>query len=76
MTAVVGQQNAKSAYLTGTAGVLVIAIAFVMMVLAAPSHAHPRPQGAATPPAQTLSRVTQAVFPGGPSIPSARAGRR
>ena len=76
MTAVVGQQNAKSAYLTGTAGVLVIAIAFVMMVLAAPSHAHPRPQGAATPSAQTLSEITQAVHPGGPSVPSARAGRR
>jgi hypothetical protein len=39
MTAVVSREHARGAYLTGAAGVLMIAIACVMMVVAAPGHA-------------------------------------
>jgi hypothetical protein len=39
MTAVVSREHARGAYLTGAAGILVIAIACVMMVAAAPGHA-------------------------------------
>jgi hypothetical protein len=65
MTAVVGREQAKAAYLTGTAGALVLVVAFVMMVLAAPSRSHAGPHGAATPKpsARTLSHVTQTLPP-------------
>lgn len=60
MTAIVRREHAKSTCLTGAAGVLVLAIACVMMVLAAPSHPHAQSRGAATPAAQTLAQLTQA----------------
>jgi hypothetical protein len=40
MTAVVSRERAKATCLTGAAGVLLLAVAFVMMVVAAPGHAH------------------------------------
>ena len=46
MTAVVSRERAKATCLTGAAGVLLLAIALVMMVMAAPGHA----QGSAKPP--------------------------
>jgi hypothetical protein len=39
MTAVVSREHARGAYLTGAAGIVMIAIACVMMVVAAPGHA-------------------------------------
>jgi hypothetical protein len=39
MTAVVSREHARGAYLTGAAGIAMIAIACVMMVVAAPGHA-------------------------------------
>jgi len=51
MTAVVSRERARATYLTGAAGVLMLAGAFVMMVVAAPGHAH----GPASPPAVQLT---------------------
>ena len=42
MTAVVSQERAARTGLTAAAGVLMLAIAFVMMVVAAPGHGHVR----------------------------------
>jgi hypothetical protein len=50
MTAVVSRERAKATWLTGVAGLVILAVAFVMMAGAAPSLARPRPHGAATQP--------------------------
>jgi hypothetical protein len=70
MTAAAMPEQAKSARVTGTAGALVVAIAFAMMAVASPSHAHSRPQvrvgpvgPAAVVSAQTVAQFTQAVAP-------------
>ena len=55
MTAVVSRERARATCLTGAAGVLMLAVAFVMMVVAAPSHMQSRPNAAATPPAVQLT---------------------
>ena len=41
MTAVVRKERAKATWLTGLAGLVILAAAFVMMACAAPSLAHP-----------------------------------
>ena len=46
MTAVVSRERAKATWLSGVAGLVILAAAFVMMACAAPSLAHPRPHGA------------------------------
>src|SRR3984893_15546021 len=51
MTAVVSREHARATCLTGAAGVLMITVAFVMMVVAAPSYVH----GPAPPPAVQLT---------------------
>jgi len=51
MTAAVSKERAKATWLTGVAGLVILAAAFVMMACAAPSLAHPRPPGAMTQPA-------------------------
>jgi hypothetical protein len=62
MTAAVLREQAKSARVTGTAGALVVAVASVMMVLAAPSHARQRPGGpTAVVSAQTVAQFTQTL---------------
>jgi hypothetical protein len=43
MTAVVSRERARTTGLTAAAGVLMLAVAFVMMVVAAPGHGHVRP---------------------------------
>jgi hypothetical protein len=43
MTAIVSRERARSASLTGAAGLLLLMVSFVMMVVAAPAHAHHRP---------------------------------
>lgn len=51
MTAVVSRERAKATWLTGVAGLVILAAAFVMMACAAPSLARPRSHGAMTQPA-------------------------
>jgi hypothetical protein len=46
MTAVVSRERARTTGLTAAAGVLMLAVAFVMMVVAAPGHGHVRAQPA------------------------------
>ena len=59
MTAVVSREHAKATCLTGAAGVLMLAVAFVMMVLAAPARC---PPGRMVP--RSSSRRTWAVSSG------------
>jgi hypothetical protein len=42
MTAVISRERARATGLTAVAGVLMLAVAFVMMVVAAPGHGHLR----------------------------------
>src|ERR1700745_83807 len=42
MTAVISRERARATGLTAAAGVLMLAVAFVMMVVAAPGHGHVR----------------------------------
>jgi hypothetical protein len=60
MTAVVSREHARAAWLTGVAGLVILAAAFVMMACAAPSLARPRPHGAPARPASasTSSPIT------------------
>jgi hypothetical protein len=51
MTAVVSRERAKATWLTGVAGLVILAAAFVMMACAAPSLARPRSHEAMTQPA-------------------------
>lgn len=51
MTAVVSREHAKATWLTGVAGLVILAAAFVMMACAAPSLARPRSDEAMTQPA-------------------------
>jgi uncharacterized integral membrane protein len=51
MAAVVSRERAKATWLVGLVGLVILAVAFVMMACAAPSLAHPRPHGAAARPA-------------------------
>ena len=46
MTAVVSRERAKATWLTGVAGLVILAAAFVMMACSAPSLAHQRPHAA------------------------------
>jgi hypothetical protein len=71
MTAVVRREHAKATWLTGATGLVILAVALVMMACAAPSLAHPRPHGATAQPGSvyTSSLITGA----GPR--AAQAGR-
>ncbi len=85
MTAVVSRERARTTYLTGAAGVLMLAVAVVMMVLAAPAHGPAGAHGPARPSAvrlttdichQLTSRSDSATVRAcraGPSAESARA---
>ena len=42
MTAVVSRERARTTGLTAAAGALMLAVAFVMMIVAAPGHGHAR----------------------------------
>ncbi len=55
MTAVVSREHAKATFLTGAAGMVMLAVAFVMMVVAAPGHGLGQPQNPAKPPAVQLT---------------------
>jgi hypothetical protein len=60
MTAMVSTERAKATWLTGVAGLVILAAAFAMMACAAPSLAHPRPQGAMTQPASVYTSLLSA----------------
>ncbi len=49
MTAVVSRERARTTCLTGAVGVLMLAVAVVMMVVAAPVHGPARAHGPAQP---------------------------
>jgi hypothetical protein len=51
MTDVVSRERATAAWLSGVAGLVLLAAALVMMACAAPSRAHPRPHGGTARPA-------------------------
>jgi hypothetical protein len=55
MTAVVSRERAKATCVTGVTGVLMLAVAFAMMVVAAPAHVHHRAHGPAEPSASQLT---------------------
>jgi hypothetical protein len=68
MTAAALREQAKSARITGSAGALVVAIAFVMMILAAPArHPHQRPPAPPAPAGpvsvRTVAEFTRALPP-------------
>jgi hypothetical protein len=56
MTGFISGERTKVTWLTGAAGLLIIAAAFVMMVMAAPAQAHSRPHAATQ---TTMLAVTQ-----------------
>ncbi len=47
MTAIVSREHARVTGLTATAGLLVLAVAVVLMIVAAPAQAHRQPAGPA-----------------------------
>ena len=55
MTAVVSRERAKATWLSGVVGLVILAVAFVMMACAAPSLAHPGPHGATAQPASVYT---------------------
>lgn len=55
MTAVVSRERARATCLTGAAGMLMVAIAFVMMIAAAPGHGHARAGVVAKPAAAQVT---------------------
>jgi hypothetical protein len=76
MTAIVTRDSAKATWLSGVVGLVILAVALVMMACAAPSLAHPRPHGAT---AQSASVYTSSPITGSWSARwtgRARQGRR
>jgi hypothetical protein len=74
MTAVVSRERAKATWLSGVAGLVILAAAFVMMACAAPSLAHPRPHGAtAQPPSVYTSSLITGAGPRGGQAGRVRA---
>jgi hypothetical protein len=78
MTAVVSRKRAKATWLSGVVGLVILAVAFVMMACAAPSLAHPGPHGAtaqpASVPASWLITGNWSASPAGRAGQSRRAG--
>ena len=72
MTAVVSAERAARTWLTGVAGLLIVAVAFVMMALAAPPPSHGRPHGAVTTTSVTAQLESQVRAAGPPGSPAAR----
>jgi len=73
MTAVVSRERAARTGLTAAAGALMLAVAFVMMVVAAPGHGHVRVQQA-KPSAARLS--TDLCHLASPILPARPADTR
>jgi hypothetical protein len=73
MAAAVSRERATATWLTGLAGLVILAAAVVMMAGAAPSLAHPRPHGPAAPPASVST--SWLMTRNGPVSGAARVGR-
>ena len=73
MTAVVSRERARATWLTGVAGLVILAVAFVMMACAAPSQALPRSPAAMTRPAGVSASWLGTGS--SPASPAGRAGR-
>jgi hypothetical protein len=73
MAAVVSRERAKGTWLTGLAGLVILAVAFVIMACAAPSLAHLRPHAPAAQSASvsTFSLITR----NGPASGPRRTGQ-
>ncbi len=73
MAAAVSREPGTRTWLTGLAGLVILAVAFVMMACAAPSLAHPRSHG---PTAQSASVSTSLLITrDGSASGAGRAGR-
>jgi hypothetical protein len=75
MTAVVSAERAVRTWLTGAAGLLIVAAAFVMMAWAAPSPLHARPRHqpvTSTSVTAQLESQVRAGTKGSPWSPAAR----
>jgi len=72
MTAVVSRERARTTGLTAAAGVLMLAVAFVMMVVAAPVHGHARAHLAKPSAVQLVTDVCHQLTSNGDS-PAVRA---
>ena len=68
MTAVISRERAARTGLTAAAGMLILAVAFVMMVVAAPSHGHVRVH----PAKPSVVRLTTDVSHAAPGPNAAR----
>jgi hypothetical protein len=67
MAAVVSRERVRATWLTGVAGLIILAAAFVMMACAAPSLAHSRPHGPVTQSASVnASSLIAASWPDRP----------
>src|SRR5215472_15735869 len=73
MTDVVSRERATAAWLSGVAGLVLLAAALVMMACAAPSLAHPRPHGATARPAS--GPASSPTTGGGQASRTGRAGQ-
>jgi len=60
---VMSRERTRTTWLTGAAGLLILGVAFVMMVVAAPSQAHPLPHHAAAQ-AYTPFMITESWLAG------------
>jgi hypothetical protein len=72
MTAVVSREHARGAYLTGAAGIVMIAIACLMMVVAAPGHATTPGHATAPGPAQPAGSSISSAGSADPAAPLPR----
>jgi len=64
MTAVISRERARATGLTAAAGVLMLAVAFVMMVVAAPGHGHVRAHRARPSTVRLETDVCQRLLEG------------
>ena len=76
MTAVVSRERAARTGLTAAAGVLMLTVAFVMMVVAAPGHGHVRAQQAKPTAVRLATDVCHQLTSRGdsPAVRACRAG--
>jgi hypothetical protein len=72
--AVISRERTRATWLTGVAGLLLLGVAIVMMVVAAPAQAHPLPHQAAAQ-AYTPAMITESWL-AAPAAPRPTGARR
>jgi hypothetical protein len=75
MTAVIRAEHATRTWLTGGAGLLIVAAAFVMMAWAAPPTPHASPPRPATSTSITAQLESQVGVAGSPAVRTPSGGR-